>query len=262
MTEAARYLKLPAATVRSWFLGRNYATAGGTRTFPAIVAPASRRPPQLSFWNLIEAHVLRAFRTEHGVSVKAVRQALRYAQGQLGIDRLLLRKELSTAAGGLFLERYGELIDLSASGQIALRQVLKAHLRRVEWDEWQFPIRLYPFLSSDLMTAERPIAIDPAVAFGRPIVVRRGVTTAVIAQRVDAGESVQDVADDYDLTPADVEQGILYERGAPGGGWSCAVSPRAGSFGFSSSARVGTNPKLEPRGHDRTVGPPGSSLTS
>jgi len=202
------------ATLRSWVLGRDYGTSAGPKRFPAIVTPASRRPLQLSFWNLIEAHVLRALRTEHGVPVRAVREALRYAEREMRVERLLLRKELTAGGGRLFLDRYGELIELSASGQIAMRQILESHLRRVEWDEWQFPIRLYPFLSSETLTEARPIVIDPAVAFVRPIVVSRGVTTAVIAGRIDAGESVEAVADDYDLSPADIERAILYERAA------------------------------------------------
>jgi uncharacterized protein (DUF433 family) len=38
--------------------------------------------------------------------------------------------------------------------------------------------------------------------------------TATIAERIDAGESVDEVATDYDLTPTDVEQAIVYERTA------------------------------------------------
>jgi uncharacterized protein (DUF433 family) len=213
-TEAARYLKLPVATVRSWVLGRSYETRGGSRQFSAVVKPASRRPPLLSFWNLIEAHVLRALRTDHGISVKAVRQALRVAEQELKVERLLLSRELCANAGRLFLARYGELIELSASGQIAMRQVLEAHLKRVEWDEWKFPVRLYPFLASEAHSLDRPIAIDPAIQFGRPIVRSRGITTAVIADRIDAGESIEDLAADYRLSTADIEQAILYERTA------------------------------------------------
>jgi uncharacterized protein (DUF433 family) len=112
----------------------------------------------------------------------------------------------------VFLARYGELIDLSASGQLAMRKVLDEHLRRVEWDEWQFPVRLYPFVSSDALTLARPIAIDPQVAFGRPVVQKAGVSTSAIVARIDAGESVTELADDYDLTEADIEQAVLYER--------------------------------------------------
>lgn len=214
LAEAARYLKLAPATLRSWAVGRPYPTTKGTGHFRPLIRPASARPPLLSFWNLAEAHVLRALRTDHRVSVKAVRQALDYAERHLDIDRLLLRRELSAGAGELFLDRYGELINLSASGQLAMRRLLAEHLRRVDWDEWQFPVRLYPFVASDADTAGRPIVIDPAISFGRPIVVRRGITTAVIAERIDAGESVDELAEDYDLSRTEIEQAVVYERAA------------------------------------------------
>jgi uncharacterized protein (DUF433 family) len=214
LAEAARYLRLPAATLRSWVLGREYPTAEGATRFRPLIRPASQQPPLLSFRNLIEAHVLRSLRTEHGVPVKAVRAALAFAEKQLGIDRLLLREELRTHAGELFLERYGELINLSASGQLAMRRLLTEHLERVEWDPSQFPVRLYPFLPVALSSDARPIAIDPRIAFGRPVVLRRGVSTSAIAERIDVGETVEEVAADYDLIPAEIEQAVVYERAA------------------------------------------------
>lgn len=210
--EAARYLQLPSATLRSWVIGRQYVTRDGSRRFEALVKPASHKPILLSFWNLIECHVLRALRTEHGVPLREVRQALTYAERKLRISNLLLRKDLLTDGGRLFLERFGQLVDLSASGQLAMREVLEAHLRRVEWDDNQFPIRLYPYLATVTSESIRPIAIDPAVAFGRPIVARRGITTAILVERYDAGESLAEVAADYDLTESEVRQAIVYEQ--------------------------------------------------
>jgi uncharacterized protein (DUF433 family) len=214
LAEGARYLRLPAATLRSWVLGRQYPTADGSGQFPPLIRPASRRPPLLSFANLIEAHVLRSLRTEHGVPVKALRSALGYAERSLDIDRLLLRPELRTDAGKVFLDRYGELIELTASGQLAMRRLFLEHLKRVEWDSSRFPVRLYPFLSAVAPSEERPIVIDPRIAFGRPVVQRKGISTSTIAERIDSGESVDDVAADYELGPSEIEQAILYERAA------------------------------------------------
>lgn len=214
LAEAARYLRLPAATLRSWMLGRQYPTAEGSNRFVPLIRPASRRPPLLSFWNLIEAHVLRSLRTDHAVSVKALRSAIAYAEKELGIDRLLLRQELCTNAGRVFLERYGELIELSASGQLAMRRLFEEHLKRVEWDASSFPVRLYPFLSASAPEEGRPIAIDSRIAFGRPVVLRKGISTAAIVERIDAEESVDDVAADYELSPEEIEQAVLYERAA------------------------------------------------
>jgi uncharacterized protein (DUF433 family) len=204
---------LPAATLRSWVAGRTYPGVRGPQKFQPLIHPPQSRPLLLTFWNLIEAHVLRSLRTEHGVTIRAVRQALDYAERRLKIKRLLLSRELRTDAGRLFLDKYGELIELPASGQLAIRLAFEEHLKRVEWDEWKFPVRLYPFISTDTR-APKTIAIDAKIAFGRPIVARAGVSTAAIAGRIDANEPAADVAADYDLTIEEVEQAVLYERAA------------------------------------------------
>ena len=67
---------------------------------------------------------------------------------------------------------------------------------------------------SDRRLAAKPIAIDPQIAFGRPIVARRGVSTQAIADRIDAGETVEELASDYGLARAEIEEAVLYERAA------------------------------------------------
>lgn len=214
LREAARYAKVAPATLRSWVVGRPYPVDGGTRRFQPLIHPASRVPLLLNFWNLVEAHVLSSLRLDHRVGLKAVRTAVSYAEKVLGVKRLLLSRELQTAGGQLFLDEYGRLINLSASGQIALRKVFEEHLRRVEWDEQRFPIRLYPFVTADTFSDGRPIAIDPRISFGRPVVLRAGVSTRAIAERLDAGESKDELVSDYGLTAEEVEQAALYEHAA------------------------------------------------
>jgi len=208
--EAARYLKIAPATLRSWVIGRSYPKGKGFGYFKPLIKLADKEQHLLSFNNLIEAYVLRSLRQEHGVSIKAVRTALNYAQAEFNIPRLLLSRELLTAAGELFLQRYGELINLSRSGQVALRKMLEAHLRRIEWDS-KLPVRLYPFIDFDF---QRLIAIDPLIKFGRPVIIRKAISTSSIVDRIDVGESLKAVADDYDLDVNEIEMAILYERAA------------------------------------------------
>jgi uncharacterized protein (DUF433 family) len=158
--------------------------------------------------------VLRSLREQHAVSVKALRSALAYAEKQLGIDRLLLREELRADAGKIFLDRYGELIEVSASGQMVMRKVFDEHLKRIEWDASRFPVRLFPFVSFTTPASERPIVIDPRVAFVRPVLVRAGISTSAIVQRIDAGETVDAIAADYDLGHSEVEEAAVCERAA------------------------------------------------
>ena len=79
VAEAARYLKVAPATLRSWVAGRPYPKGGGVAHSPPLIHLPRHQPPALTFWNLIEAHVLRSLRTEHGVSMDALRKAIAYA---------------------------------------------------------------------------------------------------------------------------------------------------------------------------------------
>lgn len=213
ISEAARYVRLSPATLRSWFLGRPYPTAKGLSEFAPVLKPARREPPTLSFSNLVEAHVLRSLRTEHGVPLDAVRTALRYAERELGIKQLLLRQELRTAGGNLFLDRYGELVNLSASGQLAMRKIFETHLQRVEWGALRSAVRLYPFVLAE-SPDEKPIVIDPQISFGRPVVGTAFVSTRSILDRIDAGETAEEVARDYELTVKAIEEAVVFERAA------------------------------------------------
>jgi uncharacterized protein (DUF433 family) len=95
-----------------------------------------------------------------------------------------------------------------------MRRLFDEHLKRIEWDTSKSPARLYPFISASTPTEERPIVIDPRLAFGRPVVARKGISTSAIVDRVDAGESVEEIAADYELGPSEIEQAIVYERAA------------------------------------------------
>jgi uncharacterized protein (DUF433 family) len=214
IADAARYLDVPAATLRSWVAGRTYPRQHGTGSFEPLIVPAEAEgASRLSFYNLVEAHVLRALRTKHDVPLKHVRAALAYAGREMGMQRLLLSKEMQTAGGDIFLEHLGTLVNLSKSGQLAVRELLAAHLERVERDSSAIPIRLYPFLVA-AESESRSVVIDPRVSFGRPTIAGSGIRTAVLVQRIDAGESVGAVAADYGLSEAQVKAAVLFERAA------------------------------------------------
>jgi uncharacterized protein (DUF433 family) len=212
--EAARYLRVPSATLRSWVAGRQYPRGAGLASFEPLMRPADPGGLRLSFTNLVEAHVLHALRTHHAVPIRHIRTAIQYAERELAISRLLLSEELHTHAGELFLDYLGQLISLSRSGQLAVRKLLEAHLQRVERDTASLPIRLYPFLTAPVVDGPKHIVIDPGVSFGRPTLTGYGVTTRVLAQRIDAGESPDDLAEDYGIRRELIEEAALFEQAA------------------------------------------------
>ena len=221
--EAARYLGIAPATLRSWVKGRIYPVKGGERFFPPVITLPDEDRNLLSFDNLVEAHVLWSLRNENSVPLRHVRTAMEYAQRELGIDRLLLHKEhLRTSAGELFLDKYNQLLNLSRSGQLAMRWLLELYLERVDWDEEECrPARIFPFTTADLTMLTSPagspsrlIAIDPTVRFGRPVLWRVGVSTSIVVDRIDAGEDAESVAADYGIEKNELEAILLFERAA------------------------------------------------
>ena len=157
--EAAHYLQLPRATLRSWVVGRFYEVKEGRKYFEPLIRLAHADEGRLSFNNLVDAHVLKALRRKHRVEIQAIRTAIDYAEERLGIERLLIRDEIRTHAGDLFLDKFGQLINLSKAGQLAMREILESYLNRIERDSFDLPKRLYPFIRPD--RPERTIVIDP-----------------------------------------------------------------------------------------------------
>jgi uncharacterized protein (DUF433 family) len=200
--------------LRTWVEGRDYVAAGERRHSPRVLVRPDPNDERLSFNNLIEAHVLRALRTRHGVPMNMVRRALAYAEAECGIERLLVSDELEAAPGEMFLREYGRLLSLTHSGQFAIEMVLKGFLQRVVRDAQGLPRRLYPFVAPGMFDDRRVIAIDPRLAYGRPSIESRGISTAILAERRDAGETIQELAASYGLDQADVAEAILYEARA------------------------------------------------
>lgn len=207
--EAARYLRIPGPTLRTWVVYPSEVSHSNRRMrLPLIVTP-EYDPIRLSFNNIVEAYVLRALRTRHGVSISAARQAVDETEHNLGVNRLLLCPELRTNAGELFLDAYSTLINLNRASQIGIRLVLQQYLERIEVDEANRPARLFPSNK-----VEKVIVLDPWIAFGRPIVARRGISTSAIVARINAGEAEEDIANDYDLKVQEVEEAVVYEQAA------------------------------------------------
>ena len=211
LTEASRYLLIPPATLRSWVAGRRYPTDSGPKFFrPIIQLPGDLRAG-LSFVNLVEAHVLDAIRRHHQVPLHKIRYAIDYLRKHFSSEHPLAEQRFETDGLDLFIDRFGQLINVTQSGQIALREVLKAHLHRVEHDSAGIAVRLYPFTRKRDLREPKVVVIDPHISYGRPILVGTGIPTAVVAERYKAGESVDELAEDYGRSRNEIEEAIRCE---------------------------------------------------
>jgi uncharacterized protein (DUF433 family) len=92
-----------------------------------------------------------------------------------------------------------------------MRSLVEAHFQRIERDPQGIAMRLYPFTRKRLPDEPKLVVIDPSVSFGRPTLTRTGIATAVIAERYKAGDSVDELADDYGCVRLEIEAAIRCE---------------------------------------------------
>ena len=203
VSEAAHHVGVPASTVRWWVTGRDH--------YAPVIEPASSRPVLLSFFNLVELHVLAAIRRQHRVPLPKVRSAVGFLAERFGTAHPLIDHQLQTDGLDLFIDYFGRLLNASRDGQVAMRSVLESALRRVERDADGLPVKLYPFTRAAMADAPALVVIDPRVSGGRPVIAGTGVATEVVAQRYKAGESIEELALDYDRPETEIQEALRCE---------------------------------------------------
>ena len=104
----------------------------------------------------------------------------------------------------MFVEQYGRLIDASAKGQTLMQKIVQAHLKRLEWKD-NLASRLYPFTRARGVHSPKSVLMDPRFCFGRPVLSKSHVATAIIAERYKAGDSIDELVEDYGCAPTEIQ---------------------------------------------------------
>lgn len=210
--EAEKYLHIPKDTIRSLVKGRTYETKQGKRFSEPLIELPQPDAKALSFTNLVEAHVLRAIRVEHDVRLDQIRIALSFISDELGYPHPLVREDfLKTDGQSIYVEHLERLLDASKGGQIAIRETLDIYLTRIEVDEQGIASRLFPFVHPGVKDEPKVIVIDPNISFGRPVIAGTRIPTQVLAERHQAGESVERLAEDYRCDQGLIQIALEYE---------------------------------------------------
>ena len=162
LTEAARYLRMPEATLRILGGGAVLSDDGWSALLQAG-DPSPRhwlaRSCRSSTWSR------RMSSTPSGG--RRTSPCIRFAprstssNGSYHSRHPLVEHQFETDGLDLFIQKAGLLINLSQEGQLAMREVVASYLRRVERDVKGLPIRLYPFTRKREPDEPRVVVIDP-----------------------------------------------------------------------------------------------------
>lgn len=149
-------------------------------------------------------------RKVRGLKLEIIRRAVDFLKANMGSEHPLIEKEFLTDKKDLFIEQFGDVINVSQDGQMVF-QWLKIYLERIDRDEHGRPIRLFPFTATIEANSPRLVSIDPRLNFGKPCISGTDIPTSIIAERFDAGDLLDDLAADYGRPKIEIEEAIRYE---------------------------------------------------
>jgi len=202
ISEAAHYIHIPAAALYAWTKGQDYhRRSGHRRTFKPLIRLADDEHGLLSFYNLVEAHILRFTTDVRNLPLQSVRKALDFVQEAFPAPHPLLTNDFETSGKDLFITTLGKTVNATAYGQVAMREILEQYLKLIPRDAKGLPMRVFPIRSKRL-------AIDPYFSSGKPIVRDRGITASVLWGRNKSGDSLAQIANDYGMSEDEVKEAI------------------------------------------------------
>lgn len=183
VTEAARYLDVPASTFATWAHGYRRRPAGRREMVgvPVLTAlPRSGvRAPVIPFIGLAEGLVLAAMRRS-GVPLQRIRPALERLKEEFGFAHALASRRLYTDGAEVLFD-YAESADDPVAARAArelvvvrndqrvFNEVVAAYLQRVEFSAEGYPrlIHLPAYEVAD-------VVVDPERGFGQPFSLAAG----------------------------------------------------------------------------------------
>lgn len=208
--EGARQLRIPPSTLLWWLEGGHRSG----RDYDSILRAQPTGSQEITWGEVVEARYLRAYRAK-GISLQRLRPFVAALRDEFGVPYPLahFRPWVDTNRRLLLeIQRQTDVpTDLAmifehSNGQTILNPLLEENfLSRVEFsdDDDRAATRICP------MGKNSPVVLDPLVSSAAATV--RGIRTEILAEQVNAGTTVDDVADEFDLPVEVVRAALAYE---------------------------------------------------
>lgn len=205
ISDAARYAGANTQTVSYWF-------RGGGELGPALGGKEAGKA--LNYLQLIETAFVKTFR-DAGVSLQRLRRARAYVQQRLKSDYPFARHDFQTDGFHVFME-LSEIepelgvdqlfIAADTPNQPGWALIVKERFQQFEYVDMDGDSLAVVWRPSEKQPA---VVIDARKGFGAPAV--EGVPTWALAGRARAGESIGEIAFDFNVSEELVSEALEFE---------------------------------------------------
>jgi uncharacterized protein (DUF433 family) len=200
--------KIGTPTIRRWLQGYNKKS----KFIPPLWKPDyinDGSEIEVSFRDLIELRFIKSFK-DAGVSFQTIRVCFQNAMDIVGSDRPFSNPKFRTDGKTIF-ERITEGVHEGAMTDLKTRQTVFKKMFDPSLKDLEFEgdelVRWWPLGQSS------KLVVDPAKAFGRPVILGYGVTAEALANAVKVEGSIEAVAHLYEVPTSVVSDSIdFHER--------------------------------------------------
>ena len=198
ISQVAHYTGAHSNTIANWHY----------RGQPVLPGRERRRP--LNYLELVEVAFVAFFRSL-GFSMKKIRAARDYVATNITAEYPLAENRFKTEGMHILMEyhkfdpdpRFEQIIVADEGGQLAWADLLGDKFAHFDY-EYEIALRWHPAGRNSL------VVIDPRVSFGAPIV--NGLPTWVVKGRWKAGESMDEISEDFGISKEAIRDALAFER--------------------------------------------------
>ena len=199
VVDAARYVGQSPQLIANWHY---------RETKLGVALPGKQLGKPLSYLQLIEVAVVSTFR-KLGVSLPTIRKARQYLAQNFNSEYPFAEYIFKTEGFHVLLDLQQfeadedmRLIVTDKGGQLAWEKIMEDCLLEFDY-EYELALKWH------LAGRQSLVVIDPRVAFGAPTV--SGLPTWILKGRHQAGESIDDIKEDFRLDEVAIRDGLGFE---------------------------------------------------
>jgi uncharacterized protein (DUF433 family) len=209
--DAARLSGVTSRRIRYWLKGlpsEEVAETHDRRLWKGELHPIEDKFA-LGFLDLQEVRFIDAF-LKAGVTWHLLRRAHGAARRRYEIEHPFCTRRFVTDGSQIIEEiadgAEGVAYEEVVQGQRVFHQVTKPFLRELEFAEDDQLVRWWP------LGKKRAVVLDPNRQFGQPITAGTGIATEILQTAAKAGQSLEEIAEWYELDVASVRDAIEFEQ--------------------------------------------------
>lgn len=196
--DAARYAQISRQTILSW--------ESASSAKPVITNRADGAA--LSYLQLVELAFVAQLR-KAGVKLPVIKDAREFVQLQLGSEFPFAQHAFKTDGKDILME-YNQFVADQPVGKLLVTNKHQLAWGEILGDKFQeFKYEDGLAVQWHVAGKESPVLIDPRISFGAPMV--GGIATWAIKGRWEAGESADDIAEDFSIKRKEVEHALKFE---------------------------------------------------